>query len=402
MIKSMHLENFFSFQDTTINLHKNQNILIGINGSGKSNILKAIQLIKDGVTGKGLKKLIFDDWGGFDEICFCGDKNYSENKSIRLTYILDGNVIKNFGFHFTDDISYKITITRAGSTSNYYIIEELFQGTFIYLKFENGKGVIFGKKDSSNNSNKKSQLLPINYSDFDAQELALSQINDPDRYFIQSTIRKAIGEIAVYNYFDTTPRSSIRKPMLPTSEKKLLSDGSNLPQILNTMNINHKKDFKKLLQIVNDINENFKGIDFHFIGGNIELMLDERNLSKSIHVTHISDGTLRFLCLLSIFFNPDRGRLVCIDEPEVGLHPDMILNITNAIKEASIDTQFIIATHSENILNNFELENIRIIEKDNTNASTVKSFSESDFEGWYEEFSLGKMWREGDLGGNRW
>ncbi len=76
--------------------------------------------------------------------------------------------------------------------------------------------------------------------------------------------------------------------------------------------------------------------------------------------------------------NHNRGRLICIDEPEVGLHPDMILGITNAIKEASGETQFIIATHSENILSNFELENIRVFEKNENNETTIVEFSKED------------------------
>lgn len=186
------------------------------------------------------------------------------------------------------------------------------------------------------------------------------------------------------------------------SEKKLFSDGSNLPQILNTLKINYIKNFKVIRKKLNEVNENFNDINFNFIGGNIELMLEEKGLNKSIHVTNLSDGTLHYLCLLSIFLNPERGSLICIDEPELGLHPDMILNIANAIKEVSEETQFVIATHSENILNAFDLENILVFEKDRNNESIVNQFTEKDFEEWYEEFTTGQMWRQGDLGGNRW
>lgn len=106
--------------------------------------------------------------------------------------------------------------------------------------------------------------------------------------------------------------------------------------------------------------------------------------------------------MLSILCNPNRGTLVCIDEPEVGLHPDMIYNISNAIGKASEDTSFLIASHSENVVNGFDIENIRVFEKNKSNHTIVKMFSESDFEGWHEEFSLGTMWIEGDLGGKRW
>lgn len=191
--------------------------------------------------------------------------------------------------------------------------------------------------------------------------------------------------------------------MAPTSEKRLLPDGSNLPQILNTLNINFKQSFKQILTKLNDVNEQYSDIDFNFIGGNIELMLEEKKLGTAIHVTNISDGTLRFLCLLSILYNPEKGKLICIDEPEIGLHPDMILTIAEAVQESSSTSQLVIATHSENILNPFKLKHIRVFEKNEKNETIVNSYSERDFEGWYEEYvPVGRRWRQGDLGGNRW
>lgn len=412
MIKSISFENFFSLKNTRVNLCNKENILIGINGSGKTNFLKAIKLLKEGVAGSGLSKLILDSWGGFDNIYFRDLEDKVGQQQITIEYLLDAEAVhksgsfikdeKKMGFTFRDDIYYKIIINKIPGLSNYYLTEELYQrpqnqNEFIYLKFHNGKGQLFGKPEENGNN---PQL--VKYSDIDPQELALNQVKDPDRFLIQHVIRKAISECVVYEYFDTTPNSRIRKPMLPTSEKRLFADGSNLPQILNTLRINHKKHFKLIQKRLNEVNENFRDIDFNFIGGNIELMLEESGLNKSIHVSNISDGTLHYLCLLAIFFNPERGRLVCIDEPELGMHPDMILNIANAIQEASGESQFIIATHSENLLNAFDLGSILVFEKDRQNATIVHQYTEEDFKGWYEEFSTGKMWRQGDLGGNRW
>jgi predicted ATPase len=281
---------------------------------------------------------------------------------------------------------------------NYYVQEKITNDKgFMYLDFINGVGVLNERVGSTNNRTKL-----IKYNDFDPQEVVLKEISDTDRYFALTTIKKAIRDIVVYDYFDTTPKSPIRKPMLPTSEKRLVADGTNLPQILNTIKINHKQQYRKIAEMLNEVNSNFSGIDFNFIGGNIELMLEESNLDSSIHVSNISDGTLRYLCLLSILYNPERGRFICIDEPEVGLHPDMILNIANAIKDASETSTVIISTHSENLLNNFDIEDVKVFEKDNGNATNVISYTKDQFANWYEEFSLGLMWKQGDLGGVRY
>jgi predicted ATPase len=105
---------------------------------------------------------------------------------------------------------------------------------------------------------------------------------------------------------------------------------------------------------------------------------------------------------LAILCNPNRGSLVCIDEPETGLHPDMIAGIGRLINEVSTDSNMIISTHSAHLLNSFEIENIRVIEKDESNATKIFQYTIKDFEGWYEDFSPETMWRNGDLGGNRW
>ena len=393
--------NFLSFKNEKFIFNDKQNILVGINGSGKSNFIKTIRLLKEGVAGIGLKKYMIDTLGGLDNILFKIIKSESTNNHVEIIYTLDSAVLREYGFKFTDDIIYSIELYKNPSVTNYYVKEKIQNSKgYLYLEFDNGTGILNELKENDTYQ-KKTGL--VKYYDFiEPTELALSKIYDTDRYFALSTIRKAISDIMVYDYFDTTPKSPIRKPMLPTSEKRLLSDGTNLPQILNTIKISHKSSYNNISKMLNEVNSKFQGFDFNFIGGNIELMLEEENLESSIHVSSISDGTLRYLCLLSILFNPERGCLVCIDEPEVGLHPDMIANISRSIIEASDKTTMLISTHSENLLNYFEIENIRVFEKDEKNTSKIFNFTKENFKGWYEDFSVGTMWRQGDLGGNRW
>lgn len=397
MIKEIRLKNFYSFKDCTIPLNGDVNVLIGINGSGKSNLLKAITLLKEGVAGVGLRRHILDTLGGFDNIIFKG-RDSKNDQRIELAFRFDKKVLSKNGYVFLHDFIYTITIIKVGSLNNYYVYEkvESARGS-MYLLFENGQGQLF-----ENINDNPDKWYSIKFQGLEPTELALSRIFESDRFPKIAVLQSAIREIAVYPYFDTTGNSPIRKPMLPTSEKRLLSDGTNLPQILNTIKINHKSSYQKIVEKLNEVNAQFKGIDFHFIGGNIELMLEESNFNASVHVSNISDGTLRYLCLLSILFNPDRGEFICIEEPENFLHPDMISNISNAILDASGDSSLVIPTHSDRLLNHFEIEHVRVFEKNNENASVVLTHTKKEFEGWYEDFSLGNMWRAGDIGGNRY
>lgn len=401
MLKSIEIKNFFSFQCQRIELNPKINVLVGINGAGKSNLFKAIRVLRAAVTGN-LRTLIYDHWGGQDNIQHKGREVNSE--SVEITYEFDSGFLSRYGFYFKSNVFYTITIKRQHGLTNYYLKEKVFQpkekkDDWIYLEFNNGVGVASEKEP-----NKTSKPKLQRYEGFDPMESALVEISDPDRYYPLSTIKKAISDWVIYEYLDTTPKSQLRRPQIPTSEKRLTPDGSNLTQALNTLKINDRDNYYKVIDLLKAINPLYVGIDYNFIGGNIELLLEEEGLKSPVHVSHISDGTLIFLALLSILYNPKRGGLVCIDEPDNGLHPDMINTVAQGIKSAAVSdsSQLIIATHSPLLLNAFELEDVLVFEKGADNATSVKNLFEEDFEDWVEEFLPGRMWLQGLLGGVRY
>ena len=405
MIKKVELTNFYSFGKTTIELHPETNILIGINGSGKSNFLKALRLLKEGVVGMGLKRYIFDFLGGFDNMFHKASEspNQEIERRITLDFTFDGDeIVKHWGGEVSPgDYIYRIYFIKSNSLLNYTVLESLRRTDGLeILKFSNSS--FLSSQIKNGGPNEEDFYLP---EDSDSRELLLRNLLAKSESFginLINALRKNIRELLIYDYFDTTINSLIRRPILPSSEKLLSANGSNLTQLLNTIKINYKDSYRKIIEMLKEVNPNFEGFDFYLTGSNIELMLEERGFNSSIHVSNISDGTLRYLCLLAIVCNPNRGKLICIDEPELGLHPDMILNLANAIKDASANSTFVILTHSESLLNYFEIENLRVFEKDEQNGTTVKSFSTDQFAEWYEDYTIGQMWKQGDFGGVRY
>ncbi|MBR1721472.1 MAG: AAA family ATPase [Treponema sp.] len=128
----------------------------------------------------------------------------------------------------------------------------------------------------------------------------------------------------------------------------------------------------------------------------------EKNLNKTIGALHISDGTLRFLLLETVFLNPNKGAFIAIDEPERGLHPDMIRSVAEMIKSAAQNSQLIIATHSPHLLNQFDLDDVIVFEKDETNSTLIKKLSDSDFSDYDGQLLPGQLWLNGEIGGKRW
>lgn len=408
MISKITLENFFSFRHpTTIELNPDINILLGINGSGKSNFLKAIHLLQESIAGNGLEKIFLKEWGGFASVA---NFNQEEKDHIKITFEFDKEAIENIidkkGHQFISNPIYEITIFKSGTTS-YYLMEKLYsknkdtdENDLIYMEMNNTQGMISTREEGQVGIQKYPQ--ESKQISFKSTELVLRQISDPDRFYPHFTLKRAIEAFSVYYYFDTGFTSAVRQPSSFGTEATLLPGGQNLATIINHIKNNHSLAYDKIEEAVKKINPSFKEITSAFLGSKLYMMLREQHLSKSVSIEHISDGTLRYLLLLSILFNPERGSIVCIDEPETSLHPDMINTISEAIKQASKETQLIISTHSPLLLNAFELDDILIFEKSTDNETQVSRKSMDEFDEWVDDFLVGQAWLQGLLGGKRW
>lgn len=403
MLKSIILQDFFSFRGRKeIKLNNRINLLLGINGSGKTSFINALRLLSEGVCGEGLVKLIQEQWGGYDQIV-----NFNGNRTApcaQVTYVFDREKLNsiNPAAGFKTDVYYRITIRRSGTS---FVLNEQIStkhrtktdASFIYLDFSNGNGKI-----STRTPEGAIVLQDYTDSDVSGQDLILRQINDPIHYLPTHTLRKAIESIAVYNDFNVSESSKLRMPAEFSTDNRLRKSGTNLTQILNELKLNHSFDFELLEDTFHNVNPYFKSIEITNLYGQSYLALREKNMSRAIGAMHISDGTLRFLLSECIFYNPARGALVAIDEPERGLHPDMIRSVADMMKHAAIQSQIIVATHSPHLLNQFELDDILVFEKDEENATTVHRVAETDFPDWEGEFLPGQMWLLGMIGGKRW
>ena len=180
----------------------------------------------------------------------------------------------------------------------------------------------------------------------------------------------------------------------------LLEDCSNLGLILNKWRSNYKVK-KRILELMSELYEGIEDIDVKLEGGTVQLFLVENEFM--IPATRLSDGTLRFLCLLAILCDPNPGPLICIEEPELGIHTDIIPVIADLLKEASKVTQIIVTTHSEALVDALTdtPESVLVCEKYD-GSSQLRRLDANDLKEWLENYSLGQLWRRGEIGGNRW
>ena len=400
MIKELIVRDFFSFKgEHTIELNTGVNILVGVNGSGKTSFLNAITMLYEGIAGGGLSSL-FRQWGSYNAIVnACGEV---KPDCFSVTYVFDADVLRKVvsASPFKKDVYYKITVFPIGDGTNYTLCETLYsednkgkKKTFSYLEFRNGIGQISVRT--------KSGIEVEKYDDgmLSAQELVLRQITDPQRYLPSFVVREAISAIAGYSKFNF---DQVRQPADANDVKRLISTGGNLSHLLSNLNNNYTFYYEKIIECLSDINPNFTGIGYNVFGSRLYLSLREKNLSHAIDALHMSDGTLKYLLLLSIFHNPQRGTLVCVDEPESCLHPDMIRSVAKMMKRAAMTSQIIVATHSALLLNAFELDDILVFEKNDKNETQIIRYSEDDFGDREDELLPGQLWLNGEIGGKRW
>jgi predicted ATPase len=149
--------------------------------------------------------------------------------------------------------------------------------------------------------------------------------------------------------------------------------------------------------------EDARDLRTHVEGAKVQTRLEEKHLNGTIPLIRMSDGTVRWLALLTILLNPEPPPLVCIEEPDLGLHPDMIPELAKLLVDASARMQVIVTTHSDRLVEEFsdQPEVVLVCEKEN-GASTFRRLDAKQLAAWLQEYSLGQLWTKGQLGGTRW
>ena len=123
----------------------------------------------------------------------------------------------------------------------------------------------------------------------------------------------------------------------------------------------------------------------------------------SIPATRLSDGTLRYLCLLAILCHPDPPPLVCLEEPELGLHPDVLPNLAKLMLSASERCQLIVTTHSDILVDALTEtpESVIVCEKQD-GRTRMQRLDSKELTQWLDKYRLGQLWLKGEIGGMRW
>jgi predicted ATPase len=229
----------------------------------------------------------------------------------------------------------------------------------------------------------------------------LAQRRDPETYSILWAQANAYEKIHLYREWSFGRNTIFRTPQrADLRNDRLESDFSNLGMVLSRLRKTPavKRAFIAALQ---NLYEGFTDFEVVTEGGSVQVFFTEGDFS--IPATRLSDGTLRYLCLLAILLDPTPPSLICIEEPELGLHPDLLPKIADLLVDASIRTQLVVTTHSDVLIDALSErpETVLVCEK-HEGRTQIKRLDRADIGHWLEDYRLGQLWTRGEIGGTRW
>lgn len=208
-----------------------------------------------------------------------------------------------------------------------------------------------------------------------------------------------LQQLRVYQQWSFGPESKARQfqPVNQLAER-LNPDGSNLGLVLKRLQ-GHGETRERLVSYVRRAYPALRDFDVKLFEGALQVVAREEGFD--IPASRLSDGTLRWLTLCLLLCDPKPPPLLCLDEPEMGLHPDLLRHLAELLQEAAQRTQLIVTTHSEELVSEFsgEPESVVVCSRD-AGGTRFTRLEREPLRIWLEEYSLGKAWRAGEIGGN--
>ncbi len=361
------------------------NLIIGPNGSGKSNLIDAISLLQ-----AAPRELVEEirEGGGTGAWIWKGDRDGKAEITVNLAFDESRRALQHH-LEFVEK-SFRLEIVDER-------VETVWPGQGL-----DERQPAFGHERRGPAFYTNNNPSEPRYERLDAQKSVLAQRKDPKQYPELWSLSEAYGAIRVYRAWTFgrhAPPRHYQPADLPTAH--LSEDASNLALVLNGFRLDgdaHQGVLDSLRQLYDGV------VDFHVQvqGGMVQLFLDEGG-KRTIPAIRLSDGTLRWLSLLAVLLDPDPPWLVCIEEPELGLHPDMIPELARLLWVASSRMQLVVTTHSSSLIDAFSgsPEVVQVCERKEGSTSIQRLDGDSLTE-WLKHYTLGELWSRGQIGGTRW
>lgn len=356
-LREIKIQGYKSIKEASVPI-KDLNILIGQNGAGKSNFIQVFNFLKNLIDQRLQQSVLMA--GGANSLLYQGLK---VTPKLRLSI----DLFPNF----------------------YDVILLPNQLSTLFIEGEN-VGYISEPQKHDRASWKS-------ITDFSNE----SSLKNSNHKYSQYTY-KTLSSWNLYHFHDTSPQAKVKQFSKVYDVERLHNDAGNLAAFLLKLSTSHPEHYDRIKKQIRLVLPQFD--DFYLVktgNDNMDVML----LWKANDSDHIlgpnalSDGSLRFICLTVLLMQPELPRLILIDEPELGLHPVAIMYLAAMLRRASKTSQVIVSTQSVSLVNEFEPEDIVVVDHNRNDGTTFKRLDSDDLKLWLDQYTIGEMWQRNLIGG---
>lgn len=336
------------------------NVLIGANGSGKSNFVEAFAFLR------ALRRA---------------------NLAHYVAAAGGASRLLHFGATRTDEMTFKVSFA---SEVNQYEIK-------LVATDDDGLRPIAETAYFWNKDYKRPHEENLDFG----REAGISV--DASERDIPSHVQQHLDSWVRYQFDDTSRRSPIRLTANVNDNRRLRADASNLAPFLYRLGETHRGSLSLIERTIRLVAPFFDGFALEPDAVNdqsIRLQWRHAGSDAYFDAAALSDGTLRFMALATLMLQPGelRPSVILLDEPELGMHPYAIAVLASMIKSVSVESQVVLATQSSTLLDQFKAEDILVADR-NDGATRLQREDGERLRPWLERYSLGQLWEKNEIGG---
>lgn len=361
----MTIRGFRSIHELVDYCPGDMNLLIGANGSGKSNLIAFFRMMSWMMTGKLATHVSSN--GGASKLLHDGPAR-------------------------TREISGEISIATENGDDNY---------TFRLVYASSGDSLLFTEEKYRFVRHEQDRFPWTDLGAGHRESLLQDAADGPaPGNRIAKFILSLLKGCRVYQFHNTSDTARLKQKWHINDSRFLKEDGGNLAPVLLRMREHHPENYRQVVEHCRDLLPFFDDFVLEPDSNHVLLQWSERGSDLHLDASAASDGMLRIIALVTLLCQP-RDQffdVLFLDEPELGLHPAAIELVAGLLKSFAAQTQVFAATQSPLLLNHFPPSDVTVVERDGR-ASTFRRLSEPDLEEWLEEYTLSELWQKNVIGG---
>jgi len=372
-IKRIQIRNFKAFKDARVENLGKMNVFLGINGSGKSTLFDVFGFLSDALQNN--MTIAIERRGGFSEVLTRGCNRETECVSIEIS----------FGYTQAESFVYSVEVREKSGKA--IVRSETLEhrkkdGRALHiLEFHDGKGHVIANENDTE---------PVDYNTASPDILAIKGLGQFEKFREISSLRALLEKWHISDFRIEHGRNI---PDAGLSEH-LSPSGENLARVTKYMYEYHSELFDSILEKLRLRIPEINKVEAREIGGRIVLRFRDEHFKDPFVSRHVSDGTIKMFACMILLHDPEPHPLLCIEEPENFLHPDILPELCEEIRGyADRGGQIFVSTHSPDFVNGVRIEELYYLEKEN-GYSRIKAVRENDLvRTLSEENQLGWLWR---------